>query len=208
MEDALGVELPAHQLNGPEVDELRRALEHIGDLDHVIACCDELLAGRLGQQGPLVQALYESAVISYARCFNSGRRDKITERSISEVAGPSAVNFHRHIIAMRNRHVAHAVSDQSELRIGVIVTRPGDPWDVVGTGYLSARRVADDATGITQLRRLATLLRELNAQRVPELEAAVAAAGRAAGEDVVRSQPELGWTVPEITISSGPPHQN
>lgn len=208
MNDALGAELPTHQFSGPEVDALRRALEHLSDLDHVIACCGELLAGRLGQTGPLMQALYESAVITYARCFNSGRRDRITEQSISERGGPGALEHHRYIMQIRNRHVAHAVLPESDLVIGVLVPPPDEPWDVLGAGHLVIRRVADDAGGVEMLRRLALLLRGLNEQTVPALQEAVISAARLAGPDVVRAQPELGWTVPETTVSGEPPHQS
>jgi hypothetical protein len=73
----------------------------------------------------LVRSLYCFAVVTYIRCFNSGKR--LTLR-ISDIEGltQSQVNIHERLRGIRNQHLAHAVSAEEVAHIYVVTA--------VGTG--------------------------------------------------------------------------
>jgi hypothetical protein len=202
------VELPIHEWPGPEADALRKSLEHITDLQHVVACCDVLLQMPTDYEGPLTQALFESAVITYARCFNSGRRSKITEQALAASAADEAVVWHRYFMKLRDQHVAHTVLPHAHLSIGVVVSAIGaEPFRVLGSGYLTVRRVSDDEEGLQALRGLALELIRLHADPVEGQEAALVKSASAAGEAVVRAQPLVSYTVPGTEVRLNPPSE-
>lgn len=198
--------LPIHEWTGPEADALRKSLEHMTDLQHVVNCCSLLLEPASEDDSPQTQALYESAVITYARCFNSGRRSKITEQTIADTAAPEAVIWHRYFMKMRDQHVAHTVLPHAHLSVGVVTSPLGaSPFEVLGSAHMTARRVSDGEEGLQALHALATLLIGLHQQALVEHDAAFVKAAQDAGEEAVRSMPLVSFTVPGTDVDLTPP---
>ncbi|RYX80152.1 hypothetical protein EON83_29855 [bacterium] len=67
----------------------------------------------------LVRSLYCFAVVTYIRCFNSGKRLTL---KISEIKGltQNQLIFHERLRGIRNQHLAHAVSEEEAAHIYVI----------------------------------------------------------------------------------------
>lgn len=68
----------------------------------------------------VAQALFDSAIIHYGRCFNSGARHAF--RDVDEWAAglsDSLAGVHLEALSLRNKHVAHSVNDW-ELNVPVV----------------------------------------------------------------------------------------
>lgn len=64
----------------------------------------------------LVRSLYCFAVVTYVRCFNTGRRLQLKIQDIPGL-GRRQIELHNELVAVRNRHLAHAVSNEEEAYI-------------------------------------------------------------------------------------------
>jgi hypothetical protein len=67
-------------------------------------------------------ALWTYAIMMYARVFAKGRRPWVNEQLSAVVtAEPKAQEVHDHILGVRNKHVAHSVSDMERSRTTIEV---------------------------------------------------------------------------------------
>lgn len=62
-------------------------------------------------------ALFEAAIVSYARCFNAGLRTGLSKKTLSKEP-PSSVELHDQIMMARNKHIAHSEMKQERSIIG------------------------------------------------------------------------------------------
>jgi hypothetical protein len=133
------------------------------DLEFCVECCDRLVQGVAGncQDVPLEQALWTAALISYSRCFASGRRFGLSE-STFEDQDPLAVKLHKSFRATRDKYIAHSVSPFEQMEVGLILDAYDPPKEVVGTLRIHMRLLPDMATEAPNLKNLAMLVhREL-----------------------------------------------
>lgn len=67
-------------------------------------------------------ALWNYAIMMYARVFAKGRRPRVDEQlEIVVAANPKAKEVHDHIIGVRNKHIAHPASDMERSRTTIEV---------------------------------------------------------------------------------------
>jgi hypothetical protein len=105
---------------------LDRLIKLLGDKSD-----DELVKG----------SLWTTALISYSRCFIGGRRPPLAE-SVFEDFHETAFGFHRHLIAMRDKHVAHSVNPFEQVGVGAVVgDNEAGAHRVIGTGVLAVKHV-------------------------------------------------------------------
>ena len=111
----------------PRERELARWITMDGRLSEVEASLELLLTNldamppgptHVKDGGPsiLVRSLYCFAVITYVRCFNKGRRLQLKIQDIPGL-GRRQVELHGELVAVRNQHLAHAVSNEEEAYI-------------------------------------------------------------------------------------------
>ena len=81
------------------------------------------LTGKAMEQIFVKRALWEQAVVAYARCFNTGRGRPLPHQ-LREQIGEDSLQVHDEIIRWRDKHVAHRV-DQQLQRTHVSLTYPG-----------------------------------------------------------------------------------
>lgn len=62
-------------------------------------------------------ALFEAAIVSYARCFNSGLRTSLSKKNIKQRI-PSSLKLHEKWLDARNKHIAHSEMKQERSLIG------------------------------------------------------------------------------------------
>jgi hypothetical protein len=67
------------------------------------------------------EAISSAAIIRYARCFVTGKRDRLRSELLS-AAEPSMQALHKRIMAMRDRHVAHSVNPFEENAVTVEIS--------------------------------------------------------------------------------------
>lgn len=80
------------------------------DLQHVARCCDEL--AKMGwslNQRTILQALVDSALVRYRRCFKKGVRTLITK--FLELLSEEDRRLHDYLIAYCDKHIAHSVNN-------------------------------------------------------------------------------------------------
>ena len=66
------------------------------------------------------EALSAAAVVRYARCFNSGKRDRL-KHDLFNAAPQHVKEAHEYFIAVRSKHVAHSVNVFEENDVTVTV---------------------------------------------------------------------------------------
>jgi len=104
-------------------------------------------------------ALWTYAIMMYARVFAKGRRPWVNEQLSAVVAAnPKAQEVHDHILGVRNKHIAHSVSDMERSRTTIEVgTAPNGNVRMtassvsVSVGGPAGPGIADDFRILVQL---------------------------------------------------------
>lgn len=103
--------LSVYEFEHPKKAELERLWTLEADLQRTLQALD-LLVGPpefFRVAGFLASALYTQALVSYIRCFTSGRRKGI-DRSMLD-SKPDLQKIHDDVKLIRDQHVSHPVSD-------------------------------------------------------------------------------------------------
>lgn len=116
----------------------------------------------------LAEALWTSAVVTYARCFGSGRRTRLVDDALAEATAPQR-ELHTKITEQRNTHLAHVVSNLEWSRVFLGTTPDGARHVLALSDRLTAGTPDEAAAligvmGIVRERveaRMEELLREL-----------------------------------------------
>lgn len=113
----------------------------ISDLQRAASACERLIAmtaSRLDDE--TAQALYEFAIFTYARCFASGVRARLRVDLCAHM-DEGARAFHRQVLDIRDKLLAHAVSPlETVIPISVLADPDTEPKGVATVGYLHFRR--------------------------------------------------------------------
>jgi hypothetical protein len=105
----------------------------------------------------LSTSLWIAALITYARCFSTGKRFGLSEKLFESMEG--GVECHRLYIDLRNKHVAHSVNPFEQVVVGLVLSPPSSrDRKVEGVSILSQRLLHLDSEGIQNLRRLALIV--------------------------------------------------
>jgi hypothetical protein len=77
------------------------------------------------------RALWEQAVIAYARCFGTGRRERVPDHIMRGISS-DLLEVHEEVLKWRNTHVAHRVEAKFERAEATVVYSAGsdDPESV------------------------------------------------------------------------------
>lgn len=146
------------------------------DLQHVINAA-KLLIGLLEhpeRDDTIVRSLWSSALISYVRCFGSGRRARLDVVIFDHLQG-DPIGAHQYYVNTRNKHIAHPVNAFEEIRVGLLTD---DSGAVVGMGHLATFRISDSSEGVTQLGALASEAMRHVLGVVQPLEVSITAAAK------------------------------
>jgi hypothetical protein len=142
-----------------EAKECANWLAIMYDLCFVIDAT-ERLCGLLtsdSQDNVIIKSLWSAALVSYVRCFTSGkRRTKLDAAIFSDLPG-DPLGTHQCYKDTRDKHVAHPVNSFEEIKIGILVDdgNPDGQWFIAGMGHMRLDRMCDSMEGVEQLRRLA-----------------------------------------------------
>jgi hypothetical protein len=128
--------LTVFQFEHPLKSDLERLWTIEADLARTLQAL-ELLIGPpefFRVAGYFASALYTQALVSYVRCFTSGRR-KGLERSLLE-EHPELLKIHDDIKEIRDRHVSHPVSDYERCNLLVAAESADSPARGLGVHHL------------------------------------------------------------------------
>jgi len=123
------------------------------DLGAVMETCSRLkeLLKDNSQDHLLVEALWTTALIKYARCFTDSKRFGLSESLFQGLQG-DPVGAHRLYINLRNKHVAHSVNPFEQMEVGaVLAPLETNERKVIGVATLAMRHICSDLEGVHQL---------------------------------------------------------
>jgi hypothetical protein len=131
---------PIFPLVGPAARRYSELLSIGVDLTHVIEACEQLgvyfaqnpspdtAQSSVGtdadsDDGPnssIAETLWAGALVTYARCFGTGKRSGLTRQDVI-ATDSDALTFHDNFMAQRNKHIAHSVNPFEQIEVGMIV---------------------------------------------------------------------------------------
>jgi hypothetical protein len=164
----------ARQLATPGALGLADLVAIFDDLQFTLKCCERLVAELAPPRvdAVLVEALWVSALNSYARCFRTGDRGMgltVADVKATEVPGEVA-EWHALLGRIRDFSVDGPVNPRESYSVGVSQSSTGTASGVVITS--AVRPLVDDVT-VRQTGRLAFELSRLVDERIKDHQAKV-----------------------------------
>lgn len=164
------------QIDTPAGHALADLASILDDLRSVLHCCERLVTelARPSQEidDVVVEAVWTTALLSYARCFDGGRRGMgLTEE---DVAGTSlqgeVVQWHQVLLRLRERYADPAANPREQFSVGATQGSDGRATGIALTS--SGGPTLDDVT-VRQTGALAYELSRLVDGRITEHQARV-----------------------------------
>lgn len=161
------VEMSPEQTDCPivKVDfEEAKTLADLGaltqDLGAVMQTCTRLmdLLREDSNDHILLEALWTSALVRYARCFSSGKRYGLDDSVFNGLNG-DPIGTHRLYMNIRNMHIAHSVNPLEQMEVGLVL-EPIERQEkkIIGVATLSMRQITADVEVVRQLGMLAKVI--------------------------------------------------
>jgi len=139
--------------------DLGAIVQDLGSTMKICSCLKKMLKEK-SQDILLIESLWTTALIKYARCFKSGKRFGLDESIFDGLKGEPR-KVHKFYLDMRDKHIAHSVNPFEQMQVGLVLS-PEDSSEkkIVGVVTLSMRHIVPDVEGIHQLGLLSKLLLE------------------------------------------------
>jgi hypothetical protein len=182
------------QLGTPAAAALADLASTFEELQTVLGCCERLVA--VPPPDELVaEALWTTALLSYARCFAPGARGAgLTVEDVKNTKLDGALeDWHGLLLRMRDHYADPAVDPRERFSVGVSRNSDGSPAGIAVTGL---RQPLPDAVTVRQTGALAYELLHLVDDRIGAQQRRVFAAAGA------MSQAELD-RLPEVDVELG-----
>ena len=165
-------ELPVIRLDGDEAAELADLYTIRNDLAFADACVQRLLEMETQQPDQTVmRALFDAAIIAYARCFHTGVRQGLRREDLEPHPGNPVV-FHDHLFELRQKLVAHSVNAFEQTKVGAVLAQGRKKGsEVVGLTNLTMRLTNFVNRDLRQFRGLIRLvIKDMLDLRIKSLE--------------------------------------
>ena len=143
-------------------------VEVFEDLQTVLGCCERLVAELAvdGEPDPVVvESVWTTALLSYARCFAAtGDGVALTESDVSSThSSPEVVEWHRLLLQLRSHYADPAVNPRERFSVGVAQDANGR---ASGIAITSARQPLVDDLTVRQTGAIAYALSGLVDKRI------------------------------------------
>jgi hypothetical protein len=198
-------------LDMPSAHVLADQASTIQDLQFVMDCCKRLLTElekpEEERDAVVPQALWSSALVTYARCFGKGGRSGLATEDVRNLPLQGAVmKFHKWVIEERNKLTVHPANPFDGAKVGAALSPPGQAEQrVEGVAIFSANRVLIDAIGVRQLGGLASELAKQTAEKAQEQQDRVLADAQQLTIDRLSKLPPLRMRPPEDEATAETP---
>lgn len=174
------------RLQTPAAQALADLASIFNDLQTVLRCCERLvqeLAGR--PDDVVVEGVWTTALISYARCFTGGDRGMgLTEDDVRSTALPGEVlEWHKVLRQLRKHYADPAKNPRERFQVGAATDAAGH---VNGIAITSIPHPPLDEVTIRQTGALAYRLSVVVDQRITEHQERVLTAANAMSPDDLR----------------------
>lgn len=185
------------ELDIPEAKKLADLVSISQDLNFCIDCCERLV-GLLesdSKESTLIQSLWTSALISYVRCFATGKRFGLSEDILLKFEG-EPIEVHNYYKNLRDKNIAHSVNPFEQIKIGVVLSHPDSEKEVLGIANLGMKHISGVADDVRQLAQIAlTFLAEVAKLRKDAQDQTLIAAKKIPIADLYR-QPRMQLVAP------------
>ena len=153
------------RLDSAEAQVLVELAGTFEDLQTVLQCCERLVAALAGPPDDvLVEALWTTAMLSYARSFAPEKGSGLTEEDLAatKLEG-DLVEWHRLLLRLREHHAAPAINPREIFSVGVAQDAQGA---ASGVALTSARQPSVDDLTVRQTGAIAYALSQLVNDRI------------------------------------------
>jgi hypothetical protein len=143
-------------------------VEVFEDLQTVLRCCERLVTELAVQGEPdpvVVEAVWTTALLSYARCFAAGGDGvALTESDLTSTqSSPQVLEWHRLLLQLRDHYTDRAVNPRERFSVGVAQDPKGR---ASGIAITSARQPLVDDLTVRQTGAIAYALSGLVNERI------------------------------------------
>ncbi len=147
-------------------------VEIFDDLQTVLRCCERLVAELAledGSDAVLVESMWTTALLSYARCFSAeGPAPALTETDLSTAQPEGQVlDWHRALLRLRAFYVDDTVNPRERFSVGVVQDSQGGPS---GVAITSVRQPTVDDLTVRQTGAIVFALSGLVDERIQSLQ--------------------------------------
>lgn len=184
--NAINQPTAVRRLQTPAAEALADLASIFNDLQTVLRCCERLvqeLAGR--PDDVVVEGVWTTALISYARCFTGGDRGMgLTEDDVRSTSLPGEVlEWHKVLRQLRKHYADPAKNPRERFQVGAATDAAGH---VNGIAITSMPQPPLDEVTIRQTGALAYQLSVVVDQRITEHQERVLTAANAMSPDDLR----------------------
>lgn len=156
------------RLDDPAAAALVELVEVFEDLQTVLRCCERLVTELAVEGEPdtvVVEAVWTTALLSYARCFSATEAGvALSEDDLTATQSSGEVlEWHRLLLQLRNHYVDLAVNPRERFSVGVALDGHGTPS---GVAITSARQPLVDDLTVRQTGAIAYALSGLVNERI------------------------------------------
>jgi hypothetical protein len=138
----------------------------------------------------LIESLWTTALISYIRCFSSGKRFGLSENIFkNKKLEGDPIGCHRYYKNLRDKHIAHSVNPFEQVVVDLELSPPDSTKrEVLGVAVLFQRLICADIEGVETLLRLALIAKEEVRKQAKEYEAKTLEVGKSLPIDTLYSK--------------------
>lgn len=155
------------RLGTPAAGALADLAATFDELQTVLGCCERLVTSLAAPASDAlgIEALWTTALLSYARCFAAGPRGVgLTVEDVRATELPGEVeDWHRLLLRMREHYADPAVDPRERFSVGVSRNSDGTP---AGVAVTSVRQPLVDEVTVRQTGALAYALLRLVDERI------------------------------------------
>jgi hypothetical protein len=173
-------ELPIAKTNSSEGKKLADLAAIIQDFRAIMQTCSRIknLLDENSKDHILLESLWVSALIKYARCFATGKRFGLSKDIYQNLQG-EPLKAHQFYIDLRNKHIAHSVNPFEQMEVGFVLSSVDEPDKrIVGIATLAIRHIVSDKKGVQQLGMLSKIAHDKICSMAKETEQKVLEEGK------------------------------
>lgn len=164
-------ELPIAKVDFEKANQLAEISAIIQDFRSIMEICTRLksLLSQKSDDHMLLESLWSTVLIKYARCFSSGKRFSLTFEIFKGLNG-DPIEAHEYYISMRNKHIAHSVNPFEQIEIGFILSSPREKDKVIkGVIPMSMKHISSSEEGVHQLGMLSNIAQKKLCKQAEDL---------------------------------------
>jgi hypothetical protein len=195
--NAINQPATVRRLVTPAAQALADLASIFNDLQTVLRCCERLIQELAGRPDDVVmEGVWTTALISYARCFTSGNRGMgLTEEDVKSTSLPGEVlEWHKVLRQLRKHYADPAKNPRERFEVGATEDSHGK---ANGIAITSTPQPPLDEVTIRQTGALAYRLSTLVDKRITEHQERVLAAANAMSTEDLKKLALIDVSTPE-----------